>query len=52
MGRLPIMRTAKVVIGAFILLIGVYFYVNVKDMTPAPYSFDTDVKSLSVQKVS
>ena len=46
------MRMVKVVLGVFMLLVGIYFYINVKEMTPMPYSFEGEKKPLFVQKVS
>ena len=53
MGRLPTMRMAKALIGIFILLIGIYFFVNVKEMTPvASYVVEDGKESFFVQNVS
>ena len=46
------MRMAKAIIGVFILLVGIYFLVNVKEMTPVPYIVEDVDKAFFVQNVS
>ena len=46
------MRMVKVVLGVFILFVGVYFFVNVKEMTPTPYGLEEKNRPLFVQKIS
>ena len=46
------MRMVKVVLGVFILFVGLYFFVNVKEMTPTPYGLEEQDKPLFVQKIS
>ena len=46
------MRMAKAIIGVFILLVGIYFLVNVKEMAPVPYIVEDGDKAFFVQNVS
>ncbi|MEC7183274.1 MAG: hypothetical protein VXW15_11210 [Bdellovibrionota bacterium] len=46
------MRLAKAIIGIFILLVGIYFLVNVKEMTPTPFIVEEREKTFFVQNVS